>query len=181
MRVQKEFEERFEILCLNHLRIFLRYNLEYSFAYYLHFELLLVKADQRLFGYFRRLFIQFLTLYYVVEQHPPENLRYFADFSRYGIKLVLSDIRLPIKRLFYCRFSIRLFLPRYWFAKRKVKWRYYFLWFFNFFRYVLLRWKFLNTGGTSLRNYHTLLIFLFRFLDPVIFLIFYSLVSSTHW
>lgn len=112
MSFQKEFKERLEIVCHNRFTIvLLRYYLEYPFAYYLHFELLLVKAYQCLFCYFRRFFLQFLIFYYVLEQHSPENLRYLADFSRYGIKFVLCDIGLTIERLLDCRFGIRLILP----------------------------------------------------------------------
>ena len=113
MSLQKEFKQRLEIVCHNRFTIILlRYYLEYSFAYYLIFKLLLVKRNKLLFGYFRRFLLQFLIFYYVFEQHSPEYLRHFADFSRYTIKFVLCNIRLTIKRLLYCRFSIRFILPR---------------------------------------------------------------------
>ena len=113
MSLQKEFEEWLEIVCHNRFAIILlRHYLEYSFAYNLHFELLLVKAYQCLFGYFCRFVFQLLVFYYVFEQHSPEYLRHFADLSRYSIKFVLCNIRLTVKRLLYSRFRIRLILPR---------------------------------------------------------------------
>ena len=112
MGLQKEFEERLEIVCHDRFTIiFLRYYLEYSFPYNFHFELLLVKAYQSLFGNFGCFFIQFLIFYYVFEQHYPENLRYFADFRRDGIKFVLCDVRLAVKSLLDRRFRIRLIVP----------------------------------------------------------------------